>query len=239
MFRLEDSLWWYVGMRRIVERLIRRELATKNETMRILDAGCGTGGSLAELERFGQVTAFDFSRRALDFYLRRQRGSIVQASVDAIPFADASFDLVTSFDVICQIPASQEDTALREMGRVLKPSGGLLLRVPAFQFLYGPHDVVLQTQHRYASKEMTDKLRRGGFQPLRVTYANTLLFPVALARRLLAKAGSNNAPPKSDVRPVPHLLNKALAAVLSAEAPLIERRDLPVGLSLIAVARKL
>src|SRR5687767_4743634 len=102
MFKLEDSLWWYVGMRRIVSKLFQRHLATSAQPMRVLDAGCGTGGSLQLLAHYGEVTSFDFEQRAAEMYATREKGRILVASTDAIPFADATFDLVTSFDVICQ-----------------------------------------------------------------------------------------------------------------------------------------
>jgi SAM-dependent methyltransferase len=249
MFNLEDAYWWYVGMRHISEKLLRQDLLNgavspasggerKKAPIEILDAGSGTGGSLTLLERFGRVTAFDFAPQAAAMYRTRQEGRICIASIDAIPFADNSFDLVTAFDVVCQLPSPDDETALSELHRVLKPGGGVLVRVPAFQFLYGPHDLVLHTKHRYSAAEMKTKLVRAGLEPLRTTYANTLLFPVALGRRLIAKLRQSGSPTDSDVRPVPAPLNAVLKAVLSSEAPVISRWGLPFGLSLVALARK-
>ena len=237
MFQLEDSLWWYVGMRRIVYNLLKRNLNPAAGPLQILDAGCGTGGSLKLLERFGRVTAFDFSQKAAEMYLTRQRGRILVASTDAIPFADASFDLVTSFDVICQLPTPADEASLAELGRVLKPGGVLLVRTPALQSLYGPHDVTLHTQHRYTTNEMARKIEKAGLRVLETTYANTLLFPVAFARRMLAKL-LGKAGGESDVRPVPKPLNSVLTAVLGAEAAILKHARLPIGLSVIALARK-
>ena len=77
--------------------------------MKVLDAGCGTGGQLAQLQQYGQVTSFDFEPPAVEYFATRQRGRILVASTDAIPFADDSFDLVTSFDVICQLPSPNDE----------------------------------------------------------------------------------------------------------------------------------
>jgi ubiquinone/menaquinone biosynthesis C-methylase UbiE len=242
MFHLEDAYWWYVGMRHITEKLLRRDGFTSNASpsspLRILDAGSGTGGSLQLLKRFGEVTAFDFAPQAAAMYRTREQGRIAVASIDAIPFADNSFDLVTAFDVVCQLPSPGDEQALREICRVVKPGGGVLVRVPAFQFLYGPHDVVLHTSHRYSAQEMSRKLEAAGLKSMRTTYANTFLFPVALVRRLLAKLRHDKAVTDSDVRPVPAPLNALLTAILSTEAPLISRWRLPFGLSLVALARK-
>jgi SAM-dependent methyltransferase len=239
MFRLEDAYWWYVGMRRIVARLMQRQLENGGRPLRVLDAGAGTGGSLELLKHYGEVTAFDFSRAAASMYRTRESGRVAVASIDAIPFSGESFDLVTSFDVICQLGSPGDRAALEEMARVLKPGGGLIVRVPAFQFLHGPHDVVLHTRHRYSSQEMGAMLRAAGFEPLKVTYANTLLFPVALVRRMISKLLRPSDRTESDVRPVPGPLNRVLTGVLAVEAPVLERVNLPFGLSIIAIARKM
>ncbi len=237
MFHLEDAYWWYVGMRRICDTLLKHDLVAPASGLRILDAGAGTGGSLHLLERYGEVTAFDFAPHAAEMYTRRKKGRVCVASIDSIPFAANSFDLVTSFDVICQLGEDEAKSALLELCRVLKPGGGLMVRVPAFQFLYGPHDVVLHTSHRYSAGEMSARLETAGFEMLKTTYANTLLFPVALARRLLAKFLRPGAG-DSDVRPVPWPLNAAFTAILSAESLVLSKFRLPFGLSVIALARK-
>jgi SAM-dependent methyltransferase len=235
MFKLEDGLWWYVGMRRIVDRLLQRHLAPAADEREILDAGCGTGGSLKQLQRYGRVTGFDFSEQATRLYTTRERGRVLTASADAMPFRDESFDLVTSFDVLCQLEPWQEEAALSELARVLRPGGTLITRVPAYQALYGPHDAAIRTRHRYTAGEMTNKIERSGLRPLQATYANALLLPIALARRLLAKRLGGR---ESDVRPVPAPLNALLQAVLALEAPLLARTSLPFGLSVMVVARK-
>jgi SAM-dependent methyltransferase len=237
MFKLEDNLWWFVGMRRIVGKLLNRHLSTGGGPMRVLDAGCGTGGQIAQLEGYGQVTAFDFYPKAAQMALTRRRGRILVASIDSIPFEDNSFDLVTAFDVVCQLPSPRDETALQELTRVLKPGGTLLVRVPAFQALHGSHDVTLHTQHRYTTGEMAAKMRKAGLRPLQATYANTFLFPVALVRRLLAKFTHKSAS-ESDVRAVPGPLNVALESVLNVESEILARTSLPFGLSVIALARK-
>ncbi|HLF70746.1 MAG TPA: methyltransferase domain-containing protein [Dehalococcoidia bacterium] len=234
MYQLEDHLWWYVGMRRICDKILRRHLE-QTQGLEVLDAGCGTGGSLALLERFGRVTAFDVYPRAAQLTEGRRAGRVAVASIDAMPYADASFDLVTSFEVVCQLEPASEERALRELARVLRPGGTLLVRVPAFQMLYGPHDATVQTKHRYTAPEMARKLEKVGLRPVQTTYANMLLLPVAVVRRLAAKLLGARG---SDVRPVPAPLNAALQAVLKFEGDLLERHNLPIGLSVIALATK-
>jgi len=236
LYDLEENLWWFVAQRRITESLLKKHLKPATGPLKVLDAGCGTGGQLEQLQRFGQVTSFDFEPLAVEYFAKRQRGRILVASTDAIPFADNSFDLVTSFDVICQLPSPNDEIALKELGRVLKPGGTLYVRTPALQGLYGGHDVTLHTKHRYTTNEMARKMRQAGLEVLQSTYANTFLFPVAATRRIVAKVRGDSG--ESDVRAVSPMLNTALKTLFSVEASILPKTSMPVGLSVIALARK-
>jgi ubiquinone/menaquinone biosynthesis C-methylase UbiE len=241
MYQLEDSLWWYQGQAKITTALFKRYLPQAGGKLKILDCGAGSGGSLRYLKPLGQVTAFDFTRLALDFYLKRQRGRVVQASVEAVPFADASFDMSTLFDVLACVEGPEAvQRSLREVARVVKPGGHLFWREPAFMFLHGPHDVATHASHRFTKREFQRLLAAADFTPRKLSYSNSILFPVAVARRLAAKVLPDNgaAPPRSDVRPVAAPLNAALAAILAAEAPLVSTSGLPVGLSVLTLAQR-
>ncbi len=237
MYQLEDSLWWYRGQRAIARRLLNRFLPARTQRS-ILDCGSGTGGSLAFLRGFGEVTSLEASSQAIALQARRGSSRLVQASATTMPFDDASFDLVTVFDVFYSLDDGEESQALSEVARVLKPGGQLLWREPALMLLYGPHDVATHGKRRYTASTLRDRLHRVGLRPLRLSYANSLLLPVAIARRMLAKLRPEGGSHRSDVRPLPEPLNGVLARLLSWEAPLVERFGLPVGLSALALAEK-
>jgi ubiquinone/menaquinone biosynthesis C-methylase UbiE len=240
MYQLEDNLWWYQGQAKIATRLFERYLPRTDGKLKILDCGAGSGGSLRYLRPLGEVTGFDITRLALDFYLKRQRGRVVQASVESIPFADAGFDMATLFDVLACVDSPEAvQRSLVEVARVVKPGGYLFWREPAFMFLHGPHDVATHAYHRFTKGEFADRLQSAGFTPRKLSYSNSILFPVAAARRLSAKVfKSNGSAPRSDVRPMPEPLNSVLARVLAAEAPLVSSSGLPAGLSVLALAQK-
>lgn len=244
LYELEERFWWFAGMREITASLLDPLLPERDRS--ILDAGCGTGGNLEWLARYagnGHVAGIDLISTAIEFCRQRGHGQLAQASATHLPFADESFDLVTSFDVLVQIPGEGADTqAMREMHRILKPGGIAFVRCAAFEWMRSGHDRALSTQRRYSLVELRERVESTGFEVLRETYANSLLFPVAAVRRLLLKK-LGLADSGSDVKPLPeHLewLNRSLTQVLLWEAKRlrIPRAKLPVGLSAICIARK-
>ncbi|MEO6724564.1 MAG: class I SAM-dependent methyltransferase [Blastocatellia bacterium] len=244
LYRLEEEFWWFVGMREITASLLDPLLSARSCT--ILDAGCGTGGNLEWLSRYagqGRVVGIDFDSTALAFCREREHRELARGSATVLPFADQSFDLVTSFDVLVQIMGEGSDEqAIREMWRVLRPDGIAFVRCAAYAWMRSGHDEALETQRRYELEELCEKMKMAGFEVLRATYANSLLFPIAAIHRLaLKKLGLADS--GSDVKPLPpHLawLNRALTAVLAWEAKRLRdpQAKFPFGLSAICIARK-
>jgi SAM-dependent methyltransferase len=239
MYRLEDRLWWYTGMRQISEAVLDSRL---QPGQRILDAGCGTGGNLRWLGRFGAACGVDLSPHAVRFCARRGLSTVARATVLSLPFPDATFDLVTSFDVVYHLDVADDVAALAELRRVLRPGGWALVRVPALEPLRSAHDAAVHTRHRYYLGELRDKVCRAGLVVTRASYANALLLPVAAAARVLARRragrGADRTAARSDVRPLPPVANALLRGVLGVEAALIARRDLPLGLSALVLAQR-
>jgi SAM-dependent methyltransferase len=254
LFHLENTFWWFLGMRRISEVLLDRYLAANrylaaenrggdaNNARRVLDAGCGTGGMLEPLRLRGHTVGMDAFPRAVAFARKRATAPVVLGDVCHLPFASNVFDLVTSFDVIYHLAVSNDEEALREFARVLRPGGLLLLRVPSLDFCHGRHDLAVHTRHRYRRRELVRKLNRAGLSPEYVSYLNFLLLPVALGRRVL----DNWLGPErrgSEVEPLGRWANRVLYRFLWFEAEWIRLGGgslghFPLGLSLVAVARK-
>ena len=238
MYHVEDTLWWYVGMRRIGEAVLNGRL---QPGMRILDAGCGTGGNLRWLTRYGTAYGIDLAPEAMDFCRARNLTTVTRASVLDLPFPDRSFDLVTSFDVIYHLGVADDVAALREIRRVLKPGGAALVRVPALELLRSEHDAAVHTRQRYSLAELTQKAERAGLEVERASYVNALLFPLAAASRLLARwrgGADEQHEHRSDVRPASPVVNALFGTALDLEATLLARWDFPVGLSALAVVRR-
>ncbi len=234
MAELEGVHWWYAGMRRIARSLLTPLLDSSKGPRRILDAGCGTGWNLEDLGGFGETHGVDLSPLAV-ITTRRRGGRVTRGDLLELPYGDARFDLVTSFDVLYHAWITDDARAVRELARVLRPGGLMLLKVPALKILWGAHDEAVHSRHRYTRRELESLLRAAGLELVRSTYANSLLFPVLLARRYLDRLLNRHG---SDVALLPPLLEKVFGALLALEALLIRRFSLPVGASVFAVARK-
>ena len=239
LYELEETMWWFRGMEKISTALLDRFVGPNrnDKKLELLDAGCGTGGMLSTLARYGAVSGLDCSAEALRFARERNHATLTRGTVSRLPFADESFDLVTSFDVLYHLEVSDDVEALREVARVLRPRGTLLVRVPAYQALRSQHDEAVHTRQRYGKRELTGKLRNAGLDPVFVSHANSLLFPVAVIKRGAERVlGSGRE--GSEVEAVRPALNKALLVPLAIESWLLKRTSLPFGLSLVAVAEK-
>lgn len=238
MYEVEDTHFWYRGMRTISDVLLNKFLLRKRNNI-ILDAGCGTGASLIALKKYGNTQGFDISPEAVRLCKKRGLKNVSVGSIDRIPNKKELFDLITCFDVLGQMEVESDRKAMKEFHRVLKKKGILLIRIAAYNWLYGYHDRAVHTKHRYNKKELNTLLTQNGFKVLQVTYANTFLFPVAFFVRLLKRIlPLKESGTDSDVTPVHPLLNTILFYPLTFEAFLMRYLNLPFGLSVIAVAIK-
>lgn len=238
MRQQEETHWWYRTLRAAVLRHLRRGLGEGAASARILDAGCGTGGMLAEVRAAlprAELTGVDIDPQAVAFTAARHVADhLVRGTADALPFPPARFDAVFSLDVLCHAGLDDE-LALAELTRVLRPGGLLIVNLPAFETLRGAHDVAVHTERRYLSRRLYAMAATGGLRVERATYWNAFLFPLIWAWRRRSRLAGSEA---SDVRPVPPLLNRALSRLLMLEWTLADRVTLPFGSSLFAVLRR-
>jgi SAM-dependent methyltransferase len=235
MFAVEDRHWWYVGVRREIERWLDELPRRGGGRLRVLDAGCGTGGLLANLRTEAWTAGIEISTEGIRLARSRGLRALVAGSASALPFADASFDAVVSIDVLCHTGV-EERQAVEEAARVLHPGGVFLVQVPAFDWLRGEHDAAVWTKRRYRRAEIAKLLSAAGLAPRRSAYRNALLFPAAAVARIARRGRRVREGARSDVRPVPRLLNTLLSGVLAFERRLGVR--FPFGLSVFCVAEK-
>ena len=237
-YEIENVHWWFLARWKILMDVIEHEFVGRPE-IRALDAGCGTGTMLGHLETLGPAVGLDRAAAAVRFCRSRGRNRVVQGSAGALPWDDEAFDLVCALDMLEHI--EDDGVALEEMGRVCRPGGRILITVPAYRFLWGRQDEISQHLRRYTARELQARITAAGLEVGKLTYFNTLLFPVVaairLARRLLPEDPDEEI--ESDFTMTqPGRMNDLLTRVFQAESGLIRAVRLPFGVSLLAVARK-
>lgn len=231
MFELEDQYWWFVGRRRLALQWVESSVPSQAP---ILDFGCGTGVVMSELARRAPVVGIDMSEKALRYCKSRDLTNLVQARGEHVPLQSGTFGGVVALDIFEHI--EDDSLAFREAFRLLQPGGALVLSVPAFQSLWGPHDVALHHFRRYTRHELRSKLEKAGFRVERCSYAVFFLFPIVLAIRVLEKRRKDQA--KASLPAVPAWANRFLIGLQTFEGRLVQKVTLPWGSSVVAIARK-
>jgi ubiquinone/menaquinone biosynthesis C-methylase UbiE len=240
MYRLEDTYWWFVARRRLAASLFA-EVTYGIERPLLLDLGCGTGALLDDLAHAATVVGADFSPDALAFCRARSEASgsrhrLARADARALPFATDAFDCVTALDIIEHLDRDRD--ALGEIRRVLRPGGHLLATVPAFMSLWSSHDEALHHQRRYVAPQFRALVESVGLTVLKVSYVVTSLFPIVWLLRRWDRLAQRSAPAEAHIVPVSRPVNAALVALSDWEARLLRRWNLPVGLTVVLIARK-
>jgi SAM-dependent methyltransferase len=206
MAETESRHWWFLGRRAILARVMERLALPRNS--RILEVGCGTGGNLSMLGTFGAVSAVEMDGNAREIASRKTANRYdIRAGCcpDEIPFQDQLFDLICMFDVLEHIDRDTE--TLIAIKRMLASNGRILLTVPAHQWLWSAHDEFLHHKRRYSATELRQKVIAAGLRPVKMSYFNTILFPLAAIMRLKDKllgntmaAGTSRAVPARALR---------------------------------------
>ena len=226
--KYEQEYWWHVGRRFILESVLKRFF--KHKDRKILDIGCGTGINLNWLKDFGDVVGVDNNEEAIKFCERYGKATL--GSATKLPISNESQDLITAFDILEHLKNDNE--ALQKWHRVLKHNGYLFISVPAYQWLFGPHDKNLMHYRRYLLSNLVTILEKAGFKPLFASYFFTFTFPVFLIQRVLVGI-SGRAP---GYTAVPICINSFLIFLEKFEAWLLRFMTLPFGSSILILARK-
>ena len=234
--RAERDHFWFRGFRRFMEPLIAGVAGGRR--IEILDCGCGTGHNLQMLRRYGRAYGIDLTWAGLQYARRRGEKKVARATVGALPMPDARFDLVTSFDVLYGLPDDVERAAIAEMARVLKPGGWAIVNVAALPWLRGNHSVLGGELRRYRRRDLREKLETGGFRVTRSSYTNFSIFPMVSAVRAVQRL-SGHVESEAEIAVPAAPLNSLLSALLGLEAMALRAVNMPIGSSVMAVARKL
>lgn len=234
MYENELTHGWYLGTRSHLLKTLKQNVS---KSARILDAGAGTGGTIVLLKKAGFENIVGIEKSDLAIGYSRKRGlKITRGDVNKLPFKKDSFDVVICLDVLYH-QGVNPSLAIKEFQRVLKKRGLLYLQEPAYNWLRSQHDIAIETSHRFTQKEI-QKLLAGKFKILKISYFNSLLaLPVIITR--LTKRAAKTSPITSDVQSLPSLVNRLIFLILSIESKFLDFVNLPFGLSIICLAKKI
>ena len=236
MDEVEGSHWWFVGRRAILESFLNpiiQNLKSKIQNPKILDIGCGTGANLEMLSAYGEAEGVDVSDDALEF-CRRKGLKAQKGLAEKLPYNDEAFDLTTALDVVEHL--DDDIAGLKEMHRVTKRGGYSLIFVPAFMWLWGVQDDISNHRIRYTKKQIVERLRRAGYEVERATYANWTFFTPILTGRILMRV--TRIKPASENNITISALNGVFGRLFAAERFWLRHFDMPLGVSIVIVAKK-
>jgi len=238
MFEAEDHHWWYIGNHENFLNILQKNNILKNKII-VLDAGCGTGGWLQILKNSYKINETGIDNREIALKLAASRGNmnLVYGDINTYRFTESSFDLITCFDVIYHRDVNDE-LAIQNFKRFLRNDGHLLLTVPAYSFLYSKHDEVVHTNKRYTKNQIKLLLENNGFEIVKISYCVSLLFPVALIKRIFDKLFSAKDEEHNEVQMPSKMVNQLFFSVMRIENFLLKYISFPFGLSIMVLAKK-
>jgi SAM-dependent methyltransferase len=232
---LEKDHWWFISRRDAVRRIVNKY----DKSIRILEIGCSSGQLIDVLNgaKYSDITGVDISKDAVHFCKRRNMRDIIQMDGSKMGFKRGKFDLIIASDILEHM--DDDFHAIREWRRVLKENGEIVAFVPAFRFLWSDHDEVNKHFRRYNKRELISLFKENGFEVVRVSYWNFFLFFPVLIVRLIKRKIIKFSKPKDELFRVNKIVNKFLVALLRVENIYCNCFNLPVGLSLFIIAKKL
>ncbi len=229
----EESHWWFVGRRKIIEMFIKDIAAQFERRPQIVDVGSGTGANILMLQEYGDVTGIDVSREAIDFCKQRGLENVKLGAAEAIPMDDRSADVVTALDVVEHL--DDDVGCLRECRRILRSDGRILLFVPAFMFLWGIQDDVSRHRRRYTMPQLQKAVEEAGFAVERSTYVNIIFFlPIFLVRKFM-RIFRIKTDTEISIGISP--LNGIFTWIFSSERAFLRLMNFPFGVSAVCIAR--
>ncbi len=239
----EDKHWWFASRTKAIFAVL--DSVVEDRDSLVLDVGSGAGNMFHHLSRYGAVVGVDNNIKPL--LIAKERGYIVPLGrAEALPFPSETFKLIALLDVLEH--CDNDILVLRECHRVCTPGGFIIITAPAFQWLWSYNDVLNRHRRRYSAGTLKVLLESAGFRPLRVTYNNFLIFPLAaplilIRERLglrpkLASPHFDEEAYQVEMEPVPSIVNAVLTFIGAVEAWLVKYLSLPFGTSIIALAQK-
>jgi len=233
MIELQEEHWWFVARRDVIQSFIKMQMP-QSSTGKVLEIGCGVGGNVGLLSQSGQYRGIDMHKPAIDYCSEKYPQFEFECTrVEEIPqeFKSNKFDSIYLLDVLEHI--NDQVAILKSAQNYLTQNGKILVTVPAFKFLWSPHDEFVHHVRRYTKAGLKKVLEDSGYKVERISYFNSILFPLALTQRLGMRLLNRKL--STHLSTPPAIVNWLFKVIFAQEAWILKRTNLPVGLSIIAV----
>ena len=238
MYHIEQSHWWFRGKQFLLKQTIGSLDNKALKKGRILDIGAGTGIILKLLQDLGEAYGIELSLQAINFLKKRKLKRIICADADhPLPFKNDTFTMITCLDVLEHL--EKDFGLLKEMIRVSRPGGHILVAVPALDIFWSSHDVALHHKRRYTRKELLQMIHDMNCKIIQASYYNFTLSMPILAVRTFKSIFSHNKQAQSDFfMNLPDFMNKLLGFLYKVEIRCLKFMNFPFGVSVLLVLRK-
>lgn len=237
MYHIENTYWWFRGKQFLIDMLLKAHLEN-DRSNRVLDIGAGTGIILELLQRYGTAYGVEISTVAIQMLRQRGLNFVVQSDANRpMSFKSDAFSIVTCLDVLEHL--ENDSGLLKEMVRVCKPGGLILITVPAMRFLWSRHDEALHHKRRYTKKQLLNQIASLNCSVIKASYFNASLFlPIAAVRRLKSLWREEKDATSDFFMPLPEWLNKALYFWYTSELSCLRILNFPFGVSIVLMIQK-
>lgn len=236
MYEIEATHWWFRALHELVIDSFGKH---HKDSSNILDAGCGTGRLMVQMQNLGEITGFDFRDTALSYCRKRDLKNITKMDLNQWDPTENQFEYVISLDVISDQGIYDDKLILQKFHKTLKPGGKLILHVPAFPILKRSHDKAATIRKRYLRKEIEEIAKGVGFAPIHIQYRLSFAFPLFLLSRLCESMFRGRGKSKSDMFALPSFANGFLLRLSRWENALVKRGfSFPWGTSLFSILQK-
>lgn len=233
MYEREDTYWWHIGKRYLLRAFVNK-YSKKNDTLKMVDIGCGTGGTALALSDLGDIYCVDSSQEALKMCKKRGLKLIKNGAAENTGLASKKFDVIISSDIAEHV--RDDMLHFREISRLLSDKGYAFITLPAHKFLWSTHDESLEHFRRYTLHEVKGKLKLAGLEIEYLSYTNFFVFPIVLFYRLKDVFFSRTVIPKASYVDLPPFINSFFSNLLKIETKLMQYGiRLPIGVSLFIV----
>lgn len=229
---LEESYWWHVAKRELAVSLLQKHFQPPGK---LVEGGVGSARNMLTFQELGyDVSGFDVMPESIETAKSKGLHAELHDLAEPWPVEKESLQAVVLLDVLEHI----EDpvAVLKNVSEALAPGGGVVVTVPAYQWMFSDWDKALGHYRRYTMKMLRSQAEEAGLNVVSLTHWNAFTLPAAMAVRSCEKVFPKGR--SAEFPRVSKLTNRMLLGCAAAERWMMDRVPVPCGLSVVGVLSK-